>query len=602
MASEMKSIPLRTEVPAELKWRLEDLYETDDACEKDMERARLLAKKLEGFSGKVGESAASLKGCIDTALELGDIVEACFTYSKMRQDEDTSVAKYQDLQGRASALAVYVRSISAFFEPEVLAIPAGRLAAYFGEEPGLKQYEHLIDDIIRKRAHTLNSSEEKIVALASDVGRGAGNVYTMLNNADIRFPEIEDESGSKVELTKGRYITFMESRNRKVRESAYNAMYDSYGALINTIGANLDSEVKKNIFNSKVRNYGDALSSSLDKNNIPVGVYENNIAAVRSRLDLLQRYMGLRKRLLGVDELRMWDLYVPMIPSVDMKVTYSEAVETVREAVKPLGEEYSGALSKALDSRWVDVVENKGKRSGAYSWGSRKAHPYVLLNWQDNVSNMFTLAHEMGHAMHSWYTWRTQPVAYADYPIFLAEVASTFNEALLNSHLLGKITGRQERMYLLNHYMEEFRGTVFRQTMFSEFEKRMHEAVEQGGALTASSLSDIYLSLNREYFEPAVALDKRISMEWARIPHFYMNFYVFQYSTGFCSAVALAKKVLAGEQGARERYIEFLSSGSSDYAINLLKKAGVDMTTKQPILDALDVFEGLLDELESLLK
>ncbi len=409
-----------------MKWRLEDLYATDEACEKDMELAKELAGKLAGFAGKVGESAQTLKGCIETALELGDIVEACFIYSKMRQDEDTSVAKYQDLQGRASALAVHVRSISAFFEPEVLAIPKDVLAGYLKQEPGLDMYKHMLDDIIRKREHTLNSAEEKIVALASDVGRGASNVYTMLNNADIRFPEIEDEDGNKVELTKGRYSTFMESRNRKVRESAFNAMYDSYGALINTIGANLDSEVKKNIFNSKVRGYENALSSSLDRNNIPVKVYENNIAAVRSRLDLLQRYMGLRKRLLGLDELHMWDLYVPMIPSVDMKVTYDEAVAIVKEAVKPLGDEYSEVLANALDSRWVDVVENKGKRSGAYSWGSRKAHPYVLLNWQDNINNLFTLAHEMGHAMHSWYTWKTQPVAYADYPIFLAEVASTF--------------------------------------------------------------------------------------------------------------------------------------------------------------------------------
>ena len=394
----------------------------------------------------------------------------------------------------------------------------------------------------------------------------------------------------------------MESRNRKVRESAFHAMYDSYGALINTIGANLDSEVKKNIFNSKVRGYENALSSSLDRNNIPVTVYENNIAAVRSRLGLLQRYMQLRKRLLGLDELHMWDLYVPMIPSVDMKVTYDEAVAIVKEAVKPLGNEYSEVLAKALDSRWVDVVENKGKRSGAYSWGSRKAHPYVLLNWQDNINNLFTLAHEMGHAMHSWYTWKTQPVAYADYPIFLAEVASTFNEALLNSHLLGKITGKQERLYLLNHYLEEFRGTVFRQTMFSEFEKKVHDVVERGGALTASSLSEIYSSINKDYFEPAVTIDAKIAMEWARIPHFYMNFYVFQYSTGFCSAVSLAKRVMAGEAGSREKYLKFLSSGSSDYAINLLKQAGVDMTTQQPILDALDVFEGLLDEMETMLK
>lgn len=600
MGAEMKEILTRSQVPEELRWRLEDLYASDAECEKDIEKAKELSKKLAAFRGKVGESARSLKECIETALQLGDVVEACYTYAKMRQDEDTAVSKYQDLQGRTAALAVQVKSASAFFEPEVIAIPDGRLKDFFAEEPKLKDYAHFIDDIVRLKEHTLNPAEEKIMALASEVGRGANNVYTMLNNADIKFPKVKDEHGNEIELTKGRYMSFMENKDRGVREGAFNAMYDTYGSLINTIAANLDTEVKKNIFNSKVRNYGSALAASLNRNNIPVSVYENNIAAVRSRTDLLQRYMQLRKRLLGVDELHMWDLYVPMIQDVEMKVTYKEAVEKVKEAVKPLGADYSQALAHGLDSRWVDVVENKGKRSGAYSWGSRKAHPYVLLNWQDNVNNMFTLAHEMGHAMHSWYTWKTQPVQYADYPIFLAEVASTFNEALLNDYMLKHTTDKREKLYLLNHYLEEFRGTVFRQTMFSEFERQTHQTVEKGGALTAESLSEMYYELNKAYFEPGVSVDRKVSLEWSRIPHFYMNFYVFQYSTGFCAAVALAKRVLAGEEGARERYLEFLSSGSKDYAINLLAKAGVDMNTKQPILDALDVFEGLLDEIEKL--
>lgn len=600
MGTEVRSIPTRDQVPEELKWRLEDLFASDADCEKDMAKAKDLSDRLSGFKDRVGESAATLKECIEVALEVGDTVEACYTYSKMRQDEDTSVPKYQDLQGRASALAVQVRSASAFFEPELIAIPDETLDRFYMEEPALSDYKHMIEDVRRKKEHTLNSAEEKIVAMAGEVGKGASNIYTMLNNADIKFPEIEDEKGNKVELTKGRYITFMESKDRRVRERAFEAMYDTYGALINTIGANLDTEVKKNIFNSRVRKYGNAMSASLDRNNIPTKVYENNIKAVRSRIGLLQRYMALRKKLLGVDKLHMWDLYVPMIDNVEMKVPYEEAVSTVKEAVRPLGKEYSEVLAKGLDGRWVDVVESKGKRSGAYSWGSRKAHPYVLMNWQDNINNVFTLAHEMGHAMHSWYTWKTQPVQYSDYPIFLAEVASTFNEALLNDYLLKKITDKGERMYLLNHYLEEFRGTVFRQTMFSEFERQIHEAVENGEALTASSLSDIYHGLNRQYFEPEVKVDKKISLEWARIPHFYMNFYVFQYSTGFCAALALAKKVLAGTEGAREKYIEFLSSGSSDYAINLLAKAGVDMTTEKPINDALDVFEGLLNEMEAL--
>lgn len=600
MVTEASTIPTRDQVPEELKWRLEDLFSSDEDCEKDMAKAKELSDKLSGFKDRVGESTATLKGCIEVALEMGDIVEACYTYSRMRQDEDTSVSKYQDLQGRASALAVQVRSASAFFEPELIAIPEDHLNRFYEEEPALLEYRHMIEDVRRKKEHTLNSAEERIIAMASEVGKGASNIYTMLNNADIKFPEIEDDKGDKVELTKGRYMTFMESKDRNVRQRAFEAMYDTYGALINTIGANLDTEVKKNIFNSKVRNYGNAMVASLDRNNIPTKVYENNINAVRNRIGLLKRYMTLRKRLLGVDKLHMWDVYVPMIDGVEMKVPYEEAVTTVKEAVRPLGMEYSEVLAKGLDGRWVDVVESRGKRSGAYSWGSRKAHPYVLMNWQDNINNVFTLAHEMGHAMHSWYTWRTQPVQYSDYPIFLAEVASTFNEALLNDYLLKKITKKDERMYLLNHYLEEFRGTVFRQTMFSEFERQIHEAVESGGALTASSLSDMYLELNRQYFEPEVKVDKKISLEWARIPHFYMNFYVFQYSTGFCAAVALAKNVLAGTAGAREKYIEFLSSGSSDYAINLLAKAGVDMTTEKPITDALDVFEGLLDELEAL--
>ncbi len=600
MSAEMKEILTRSQVPEELRWRLEDLYGSDEECEKDIEKAKELSKKLAAFRGRVGESARNLRECIETALELGDVVEACYTYSKMRQDEDTAVSRYQDLQGRTAALAVQVKSASAFFEPEVISIPGDKLKGFFEQEPKLMEYAHFIDDIVRLKEHTLNPSEERIMALASEVGRGASNVYTMLNNADLKFPKVKDENGNEIELTKGRYISFMENKDRAVREGAFNAMYDTYGSLINTFAANLDTEVKKNIFNSKVRNYSSALEASLSRNNIPVSVYENNIAAVRSRTDLLQRYMRLRKRLLGVDELHMWDLYVPMTQDVEMKVTYKQAVEIVKEAVKPLGGDYSKELAHGLDDRWVDVVENKGKRSGAYSWGSRKAHPYVLMNWQDNVNNMFTLAHEMGHAMHSWYTWKTQPLQYADYPIFLAEVASTFNEALLNDYLLKRTADKKERIYLLNHYLEEFRGTVFRQTMFSEFERRIHETVERGGALTAESLSGMYRELNRSYFEPAVTVDEKVSLEWSRIPHFYMNFYVFQYSTGFCAAVALAKKVLAGEAGARERYLEFLSSGSKDYAINLLAKAGVDMNTKQPILDALDVFEGLLDEIEGL--
>lgn len=600
MSEEMNSLPLRSEVPEHLRWRLEDLYASDQDCEADIERAKDLAEKLAGYKGKIGSSAGTLLKAIKVALEAGDVVEACYTYAKMRQDEDTSVSLYQQMQGRTSALAVHVKSVGAFFEPEVLAIPEDTLAEYFKQEPELEKYKHMIDDITRKRKHTLSASEERIVAMAGEMGRGPSGVYTMLNNADIKFPDIQDEKGRKTELTKGRYMTFMESRDRDVRRSAFDAMYDTYGSLINTIGANLDNEVRKNTFNAKVRSYNNAMQASLDRNNIPTTVYENNIAAVRSRIGLLQRYMELRRRLLGVDALHMWDLYVPMIAGVDMKVTYPEAVATVKEAVKPLGKEYAEGLARGLDNRWVDVVENKGKRSGAYSWGARKAHPYVLLNWQDNVNNMFTLAHEMGHAMHSYYTWKTQPVQYADYPIFLAEVASTFNEALLNDHLLGKITDRKQRLYVLNHYLEEFRGTVFRQTMFSEFEKRIHESIESGGALTASNLSDMYYELNKEYFAPAVEIDRKIALEWSRIPHFYMNFYVFQYSTGFCAATALAKRVLEGKPESKEKYLEFLSSGSSGYAIDLLRKAGVDMTTQKPMIDALDVFEKLLDEMEKL--
>ena len=487
-----------------------------------------------------------------------------------------------------------------YIQPEILAIPTEELEKLQQSEQGLEHYRLLLEEITRYKPHTLSASEEAIMAQVSELASAPGKIFGMLNNADIKFPMITNEKGEEVELTKGRYTQFMESKDRRVRKEAFEALYATYGKHRNTIAATLASVVKRDVFYARTRKYESALKASLFADNIDQSVYDNLIETVRDHLPLMHRYVALRKKLLGLDELHMYDLYVPMVQEVEMEIPYEQAVSTIKEALQPLGEDYGKVLEEGFTSGWIDVYENEGKTSGAYSWGAYTTHPYVLMNYQDNVNNMFTLAHEMGHALHSYYSNKTQPYTYADYRIFVAEVASTLNEALLMNHMLEKTTDKAERLYLINYYLEQFRGTLFRQTMFAEFEKLIHANSEKEVPLTADSLSEWYRELNVAYHGDEMIVDEQIDLEWARIPHFYNNFYVYKYATGFSAATALSKQILEEGHPAVERYLSFLKSGGSDYPLNLLKKAGVDMTSPQPIKDALAVFKDLLDELEEL--
>lgn len=599
MPETVEAIPRREDIPESLRWKLEDIYASDQLCEADMSAVRSKIPDMASYAGRLGEDANTLFECLELSDEIDYLVAKAYTYSRMRKDEDNANPGYQSMFDRAASLAVEAASATSFFRPQILAISGDVLERFMSEEPGLALYRMFLDNIRRMRDHTLTESEERIMAMAGEVGHAVPAVFTMLNNADLKFPSIVDADGNQVEVTKGRYIRFMESRDRRVRKDAFDAFYSSYQALINTIAATYSASVKADSFNARVRGYGSAREAALDQNNIPVEVYDNLVSAVRSRVDLMHRYVRLRKKALDLPEIHMYDVYAPIVADVEWPVAYDEAKAIVADGLSALGEEYIQALSAGMGSGWIDVMENRGKTSGAYSWGVYGVHPYVLLNWQDNLSNVFTLAHEMGHSMHSHYTWNAQPYVYSDYSIFVAEVASTVNEVLLTRYLLDKTDDVAHRMYLLNHFMEEFRGTVFRQTMFAEFEKIAHEMHESGQALTPDAMSRVYLQLNRDYFGPDMVLDDAIAYEWARIPHFYTAYYVYQYSTGFSAAVALANAILEEGAPARGRYLEFLSGGSARYPIDLLKRAGVDMTSPEPVLAALGVFEKTLDEMEA---
>lgn len=596
-----KTLPKRSEVPAEYKWRLEDMYATDADWEQDVQKAKKLAEEISAKKGTLSESGKQLLDVLTLQDELLKTLDQVYVYARMRRDEDNANSTYQGLTDRATALSTQVYSAISYIQPEILEIPTETLENWLQQEPGLDHYRILLNEIIRFKPHTLSTEEEALLANMSEIASAPSKIYGMLNNADLKFPMIRDENGEEVELTKGRYIQFMESKDRRVRKEAFEALYSTYGKFRNTIAAALTSSVKADVFYARTRKYPSSLHSALFSDNVDISVYDNLIATIHEHLPLMHRYISLRKKALGVDELHMYDLYVPIVPEVEMKIPYEQAVETIKEALRPLGEEYGSVLAEGFSSGWIDVYENEGKTSGAYSWGAYTTHPFVLMNYQDNVNNMFTLAHEMGHALHSYYSNRAQPYTYADYKIFVAEVASTLNEALLMHHLLQTTDDKQKRMYLINYYMEQFRGTVFRQTMFAEFEKIVHAKEEAGEPLTAEKLNEIYRELNEKYHGPEMVIDKEIELEWERIPHFYRHFYVYKYATGFSAATSLSKQILEEGQPAVERYLTFLQGGSSDYPLNLLKKAGVDMTSPEPIREALAVFKDLLEEMEQLL-
>jgi oligoendopeptidase F len=599
MKEKRKTLPKREEILVEFRWKLEDIFPTDELWEEEYKAVEGLIPDVEKFQGKLAESHEELLACLEVEAKVSERLERLFAYAMMRRDEDTANVKYQAFFDRTQSLAVRLSQAAAYIVPELLDIPDDILWGFVDKSPKLAIYRHYLEDIIRSKPHVRSKSEEEILALAGEMSGAPRNIFVMLDNADIRFPSIRDEEGNEVELTKGRYLRFMESQDRRVRADAFRALYSTYDSHINTLAAALSATVKNNIFWSKVRKYPSTLVAALEPDNIPISVYENLIKAVRENLPALHRYMELRSKALNLDEVHMYDIYVPIIKEVDIKVPYEEAKKKVIEGLNPLGDNYIEELTKGFDSGWIDVYENQGKRSGAYSAGAYGVHPYVLLNYEDTLDNVFTIAHEMGHAMHTFYSAEKQPYIYSDYTIFVAEVASTVNEALLIENLLKNNEDSKVRMYLINHYLEQFRGTVYRQTMFAEFEKIIHERAEAGDAITSELLKSVYRDLNIAYYGPKVVIDEEIDIEWARIPHFHRSFYVYKYATGFSAAIALSQQILSQGSPAVERYINFLSSGSSNYSLELLKGAGVDMTSPEPIKNALKLFSKLVDELQA---
>jgi oligoendopeptidase F len=601
MTEQTKKLPARSEIPEKDTWRLEDIFATDKEWEKEFDEVKELIPSVTAYAGKLGESSENLYNALKTQDDVTLRVEKLYAYAHMRYDQDTTNSFYQGLNDRIQNLYTQVASALSFMTPEILAIEEEKISSFLEENEALRLYKHTLEEITRQRPHVLSAEEEALLAKAGDVLGASSTTFGMLNNADLEFPTIKDEEGNEVEVTHGRYTRFLESEDRRIRKEAFSAMYDTYGKFKNTFASTLSGTVKRDNFNALVRHYESARQAALSANNIPEEVYDNLVTTINKHLPLLHRYTKLRKKVLNVDELHMYDLYTPLVKNVNMKVTYEEAKEYTLKGLEPLGEEYKSVLEEGFNNRWVDVHENKGKRSGAYSSGSYGTNPYVLMNWQDNVNNLFTLAHEFGHSVHSYYTRKTQPYPYGDYSIFVAEVASTTNEALLNEYLLENLEDEKQKQYVLNHYLEGFRATVFRQTMFAEFEHDIHVKAQNGEPLTPELLSKTYYDLNKKYFGEDMVIDEDISLEWARIPHFYYNYYVYQYATGFSAATALSKQILEEGEPAVERYLEFLKAGSSDYPINVLKKAGVDMTSAKPIEEALKVFEEKLDEMEKLL-
>lgn len=594
------SNPKREEVKEEFKWKLNHMYESVELWEEDFKKVKDMANKLSEFNDKIASSSKNLLESIKLSTDMSRLFEKLYVYAHMKSHEDSTNSFYQSLADRADALSIELEAKSSFMMPEIISISDDDMEKFYKENRELAFYKKYLDEIRRMKPYVLSKNEEQILAMAGELAQAPEAIFDMYNNADIKFPMVKNDKGEEIELTKGRYMALVESPNREVRKDAYTALYSTYKKHRNTLAAMLNANTKANIFNARVRKYKSAREAALFPDNVPVKVYDNLIDTIHNNMSLMYRYMALRKKLLGLNELYMYDLYTPMIKDLNVEISYDEAKDTVKKGLSLLGEDYAKLLDEAYENGWIDVYENQGKISGAYSWGSYDSHPYILMNYNDTLDSMFTLAHELGHAMHSYYSNSNQDYVYSQYKIFVAEVASTTNEALLMDYLLKNKQDKKLKMYLLNHYLEQFRTTVYRQTMFAEFEKIIHEKVESGEALTADGLSEIYADLNKQYYGPDVKVDEYIEMEWARIPHFYSSFYVYKYATGFSAATALSSKIINQEEGAKERYLEFLKSGGSDYPIELLKKAGVDMTTPEPIKKALKVFESLLNEMENM--
>ena len=592
------ALPERSKIEEKYKWRLESIFSDDSQWEATFSQLEKQIPDIQVYQGKLGESADTLLTCLQLRDRLYETFGKLYLYAGLHNDEDSTIAKYQAYRDRATSLMVNLDQATSFIRPEILSIPEEQLTEFIDSNPGLAEYRHYFDDLLRSKAHVLPSEQERLLAMAGELAQGPYTIFSMFNNADIKFPSIKDEQGREVEVTKGRYLRFMESRDRRVRRDAFFAMYKTYGNWTNTLAATLSTSLKRNIFYARAHKYASALEAALDGDNIPVSVYDNVIETINNNLHPLHRYMALRKKMLRLEELHPYDLFVPIVPDVHFEIPYEEARDTVMQALQPLGEEYLDVLQQSFSEGWIDVYENRGKRSGAYSWSTYGVHPYILLNYSNTLNDMFTLAHELGHAMHSFYSHRAQPYHYSRYTIFVAEVASTLNESLLMDYLLKHTDEERKRLYLLNEYADKIRGTVYIQTLFAEFEKMIHEKAEAGEGLTAESYSHLCRELYQRYFGAAFVMDKEYDVNWSRIPHFYYNFYVYKYVTGFSAAIALAQKIIRGDTAARDAYLHFLSRGSSDYSLNLLRDAGVDMRTPEPVEANTRLLNQLVEEME----
>lgn len=593
-------IPKRSEVKAEYTWATEDIYPTDDAWVEDFKKLKDIPSKLMSYKGRLGESGQTLLEFLKLSDDISVLVDNLGNYARRKSDEDTAVSRYQGMVGQLMNVYVLINSAGSFETPEITAIPDDRMNELYSEAPGLSLYKLKLDRIRKKREHILSENEERILALAGDAMGSPENIYSMFSDADMRFPDAYDKDGKAHQVTHGSYVPLMHQSDRVLRKSAFEAMYKTYGSFKNTMAATLSAQIKSVQFYSQARNYSSSLEAALDDNEVPVEVYTNLIKAVHENMDYMYKYVDLRKKLMGVDELHFYDIYANIVADADMKIPFEQAKETVLKALEPLGEDYLKIMREGFDNRWIDVYENEGKTSGAYSAGAR-VHPYVLLNYKDNLDSMFTLAHEMGHAIHSYLSNKKQSVVYSDYVIFVAEVASTCNEALLMQYLLKTTEDKKQKAYLINYFLEQFRTTLYRQTMFAEFELKINELCAAGETLTADTLCEIYGELNKLYFGDGLVLDDEIRLEWARIPHFYYNYYVYQYATGYSAAIALSQRILNEGETAVKDYIGFLSGGCSKDPIELLRGAGVDMATTKPISDALKLFGSLIDKMNELI-
>lgn len=596
------TLPRRQDIPVEDTWDLTSIFADDQAFEAAFAQIEAEHGKAEKFKGRLASSSDALLEAIRFEESISILLGKVYVYMHLNFDTDTTNPTYQAYNARVLNLLSQVSASFSFYASELMEADEMILRGYLKENEALKIYAHDFEKLFKKRKHILSEAEEKILAEASSVFESSEHTFGMLNNADIKFPTITGEDGQPVQITHGRYGLLLESKNREVRRDAFKGVYQTYGDLNNTFASTLSGKIKLDNFSARIRHYGSAREAALAHNDIPETVYDALIEAVNDHLPLLHRYVSLRKQVLGLDEIAMYDLYTPLVEELDIEFTYEEAQKIILEALQPMGQEYVGLLKKAFDSRWIDVRENVGKRSGAYSSGTYGTEPYILMNWQNNLDNVFTLAHELGHSLHSYYTRHNQPYVYGDYSIFVAEIASTTNENLLTDYFLKKYDDPKVRAYILNHYLDGVKGTVFRQTQFAEFEWLIHRAEQEGTGLTAAYLNEQYFAMNQRYYGDEMVYDEEIGKEWSRIPHFYYNYYVYQYATGFSAATALASKILEEGAPAVEAYINYLKAGRSDYPIEVMKRAGVDMTTNKPVVDTMKVFEARLSELEALLK